>query len=231
MVMRSHANNPNVKILGELADGYMFIEFVPPSGEVRLTFSWRGIKRALLASAVGLVFTSWIIGLAWLIASIDTMQNGFFRQTRVGRYGRLFNTIKIRTMRASTELTTSVTASDDPRITWLGRFWRNSKIDELPQLANVFLGQMSLVGPRPDVPGYADELTGDDRIILSVRPGITGPASLKYRDEEKLLASVDDPEAYNHDVIFPDKVKINRAYIANWSFWKDIRYILATVFG
>jgi lipopolysaccharide/colanic/teichoic acid biosynthesis glycosyltransferase len=233
LVMRSHANNPNVKVLGELANGYRFIEFVPPSGGNRLTFMRAAAKRGfdLAAATVGLVATSWIIGIAWLLARIDTGDTGFFRQKRVGRYGQHFETIKIRTMEKSNAPVTNVTTEDDPRITRLGRFWRRTKIDELPQLINVLFGQMSFVGPRPDVPGFADRLTGADRIILAIRPGITGPATLKYRDEEKLLASVDDPEAYNRDVIFPDKVRLNREYMANWSFWQDIRYILTTIFG
>jgi lipopolysaccharide/colanic/teichoic acid biosynthesis glycosyltransferase len=124
-----------------------------------------------------------------------------------------------------------VTTGRDRRITWLGRIWRKTKIDELPQLINVLKGNMSFVGPRPDVPGYADRLQGDDRIVLSVRPGITGPATLKYRDEEALLADQDDPERYNNEVLWLDKVRINREYVESWSFWQDIRYILKTICG
>ena len=182
-------------------------------------------------SAAGILLTSWIIAIAWILASIDTGANGFFIQYRVGRYGRLFKAVKIRTMRSSDTISTVVTTSMDPRITSLGRFWRKSKIDELPQLFNVLVGNMSFVGPRPDVPGFADLLQGEDRVILSVRPGITGPATLKYRDEEALLAAVDDPEAYNRDIIFPDKVKINRQYIEQWSFINDLRYIVNTILG
>jgi lipopolysaccharide/colanic/teichoic acid biosynthesis glycosyltransferase len=182
-------------------------------------------------ASVGLLLFGWIILISWVVATIDTGTNGFFVQERVGRLGRLFRVIKLRTMRSRSDFTTNVTTARDPRITSIGRFWRKTKIDELPQLINVFLGQMSFVGPRPDVPGFADQLTGDDRIILSVRPGITGPATLKYRNEEELLASARDPEAYNRDIIFPDKVKLNREYIERWSFWQDIRYILVTVFG
>ena len=142
----------------------------------------------------------------------------------------MFRVINIRTMRVGTGLDTTVTTGHDPRITPLGRFFRRAKIDELPQLINVLLGQMSFVGPRPDVPGYADALEGEDRVILTVRPGITGPATLKYRDEETLLAGVDDPERYNRDVIFPDKVRINREYVQQWSLRKDLGYIWRTVF-
>ncbi len=198
-----------------------------------LTLAQAGAKRSfdLAVSAIGLVFASWLIAIAWLLATIDTKANGFFMQQRVGRHGRLFTAVKVRTMRSTSEMSSTVTTSEDPRITRLGRFWRRSRIDELPQLFNVFVGQMSFVGPRPDVPGFADQLRGDNRIILSVRPGITGPATLKYRDEEKLLASVEDPEVYNRDVIYPDKVRLNREYVENWSFCQDIGYILETLFG
>ncbi|WP_026279624.1 sugar transferase [Thioalkalivibrio sp. ALgr3] len=185
----------------------------------------------LLGAAVGLLFTFWLIALAWVLATIDTRQNGFFVQERVGRHGRVFRVVKIRTMRPSRVHTTTVTTGHDPRITPLGRFFRRTKIDELPQLINVLLGQMSFVGPRPDVPGFADALEGEDRLILTVRPGITGPATLKYRDEESMLDSVEDPAAYNREVIFPDKVRINREYVQNWSLRKDLGYIWRTVFG
>ncbi|MFO8088603.1 MAG: sugar transferase [Desulfatiglandaceae bacterium] len=180
---------------------------------------------------LGLALIFWIIIPAWLLASLDTRRNGFFTQERVGRYGRVFRVIKIRTMREVPGMSTSVTTGRDQRITTLGRFWRKSKIDELPQLINVLKGDMSFVGPRPDVPGYADRLQGDDRVVLRVRPGITGPATLKYRDEEALLAEQDDPERFNYEVLWPDKVRLNREYVENWSFQQDMRYIWKTVCG
>jgi lipopolysaccharide/colanic/teichoic acid biosynthesis glycosyltransferase len=178
----------------------------------------------------GLLATWWLIILAWLAASIDTRSNGFFIQTRVGKGGKLFKVIKIKTMRPTKQPGTTVTKRGDPRITRLGAFFRRTKIDELPQLWNVLIGQMSFVGPRPDVPGFADKLTGDEREVLKLRPGITGPATLKYRDEEELLAAQSDPEKYNREVIFPDKVRINLDYMRNWSLRKDISYIWQTVF-
>lgn len=178
----------------------------------------------------GLIVTWWLIILAWLAASIDTRSNGFFIQTRVGKGGKLFKVIKIKTMRPTKQPGTTVTKRGDPRITRLGAFFRRTKIDELPQLWNVLIGQMSFVGPRPDVPGFADKLTGDEREVLKLRPGITGPATLKYRDEEELLAAQSDPEKYNREVIFPDKVRINLDYMRNWSLRKDISYIWQTVF-
>lgn len=182
-------------------------------------------------SLIGLLFFWWLILLAYVAASIDTGKNGFFCQLRVGRDSTLFKVIKIRTMREVPSFDTVVTTSHDPRITRLGRILRKTKIDELPQLINVFLGQMSFVGPRPDVPGFADKLVGPDRIILTIRPGITGPATLKYCKEEELLALQTDPEQYNLEVIFPDKVRINREYIEHYRFWNDIKYILQTVFA
>lgn len=191
------------------------------------------MKRAfdVVFSFLGLLATGWLILLAWVLATIDTRSNGFFIQERVGRHGVLFKVIKIRTMRPSATLDTTVTTASDPRITPMGRFWRRTKIDELPQLINVLVGHMSFVGPRPDVPGYADALEGEARALLSVRPGITGPASLKYRNEQEILAAQDDPERYNREVIWPDKVRLNLEYIRDWSLLGDIRHIYKTLVG
>ena len=123
----------------------------------------------------------------------------------------------------------SITSASDARITPLGRFLRRFKLDELPQLLNVLLGKMSFVGPRPDVSGYADKLEGEDRKILELRPGITSPASLFFRDEEDLLVKVSDPKKFNDEVIWPIKVEINRIYRDEWGFWKDLGYIIITV--
>ncbi|HMB31127.1 MAG TPA: sugar transferase [Desulfohalobiaceae bacterium] len=189
------------------------------------------LKRSfdLVFSFLGLLLTLWIILPAFLIATIDTQENGFFVQKRVGYKGEVFSLIKLKTMRSSSKSETTVTTSADPRISKMGRFWRKTKIDELPQLINIFLGQMSFVGPRPDVPGFADVLTGEDRIVLEVKPGITGPATLKYRKEEEILSRQSDPEKYNKEEIFPDKVRINKEYVKNYSFWKDLKYIWQTV--
>lgn len=185
----------------------------------------------VVVSFLGFAATWWLILLAFVIATIDTRRNGFFTQVRVGMHGEPFRVIKVRTMREMASFTTCVTTSHDPRITKWGQFFRRTKIDELPQLLNVLFGQMSFVGPRPDVPGFADALRGEDRIILSIRPGITGPATLKYRYEEELLATQSDPEKYNRDVIFPDKVKINREYVDLYRFINDLKYIIQTVTG
>lgn len=153
-----------------------------------------------------------------------------YTQKRVGKDGHLFTIYKFRTMRVGTDLS-SVSVAGESRITPLGATLRKYKIDELPELWNVLIGDMSFVGPRPDVPGYADCLTGEDRAILRLRPGITGPASLKYRDEEFLLSQQADPIAYNDQVIFPDKVRLNKYYLEHYSFYKDIQMILCTVLG
>ena len=185
----------------------------------------------ITVSFLGLLATWWIILIAWIVASIETKSNGFFVQKRVGEEGKLFFAIKIKSMKKVEGLDTTITAANDVRITKSGQFFRNTKIDELPQLINVLFGSMSFVGPRPDVEGYADKLQGDDRIILSIRPGITGPSSLKYKNEEETLFQQVDPKKYNDEIIWPDKVKINKDYIESWSFKQDIVYIIKTILG
>lgn len=191
------------------------------------------IKRGfdIIVSFLGLTFSWWLIFIAWVIATFETKSNGFFIQKRVGRNGKIFNVIKIKTMKKVEGVDTTITSLNDVRITKSGKFFRDTKIDELPQLINVLIGDMSFVGPRPDVPGYADKLEGEDRIVLSIRPGITGPASLKYKNEEEILASQNDPKWYNDKIIWPDKVRINKEYIKNWSLKTDIEYIIKTVTG
>lgn len=154
----------------------------------------------------------------------------FFKQKRVGKDGDLFTMFKFRSMTMN-HSGSSVSVAGESRITPLGSKLRKYKLDELPELWNVLIGDMSFVGPRPDVPGYADMLVGEDREVLKLRPGITGPASLKYRNEEEILATVDDPQKYNDKVIYPDKVRINRYYLHHYSFWTDIKLIVATVLG
>lgn len=185
----------------------------------------------VVLSLFGLALTWWVIFIAWLVATFETKSNGLFVQKRVGKDGKLFNVYKIKTMKKVDGIDTTITSANDIRITKSGAFFRKTKIDELPQLFNVLFGTMSFVGPRPDVSGYADKLEGEDKIILSVRPGITGPASLKYKDEEEILSKQQNPKKYNDEVIWPDKVKINKHYIKNWSLKKDIEYILKTITG
>lgn len=151
-----------------------------------------------------------------------------FRQTRIGFGGRPFTIYKFRSMKVNRSKV-SITLSSDNRITPLGRFLRRSKIDELPQLWNILRGDMSVVGPRPDVPGYSDKLQGSDQLLWTVRPGLTGLDSISYPDEETLLDQQPDPQKYYDEVLWPDKVRLNLAYIKNRSFWMDIAIILFTV--
>lgn len=153
-----------------------------------------------------------------------------FKQKRVGQDGKLFTMYKFRSMTVS-HSGSSVSVAGESRITPLGAKLRKYKLDELPELWNVLKGDMSFVGPRPDVPGYADKLEGHDRNILKLKPGITGPASLKYRNEEELLAKIENPQKYNDEVIYPDKIKINLYYLEHYSFFKDIQMIICTVLG
>ncbi len=173
----------------------------------------------------------------------------FFTQKRVGRHGRLFTIHKFRSMAVSHD-NSSVSIAGEDRITSLGATLRKYKLDELPELWDVLIGNMSFVGPRPDVPGYADKLEGDNRDVLKLRPGITGPATLKYRREDEMLSGVrslvadlnddfnfdemTDQEValwYNDNVIYPDKVRLNCYYYRHYSFVKDIQMILCTVLG
>ncbi len=169
----------------------------------------------------------------------------FFTQKRVGKNGKLFTCHKFRSMTMKHGGST-VSVAGDSRITPLGATLRHYKIDELPGLWDVMIGNMSFVGPRPDVPGYADRLEGEDRIVLKLRPGITGPATLKYRLEDEMISEYvaqkqkegdiirtaqEIAEEYNDKVIYPDKVRINKYYYEHYSFIKDIQMILCTVLG
>jgi len=180
---------------------------------------------------VGISLSWWLILLAWIVASIETKSNGLFMQKRIGYQGKEFLVFKIKTMYQNTKNNSTVTTANDSRITKSGKFFRRYKIDELPQLFNVLFGSMSFVGPRPDVKGFADKLQGEDRVILSIKPGITSPASIKYKNEEEILASVENPIEYNKNVIWRDKVAINKEYIKNWSLKNDILYIIKTITG
>ena len=183
-------------------------------------------------SLLGLIFLSPVLLVVSCLIRLK-MPGGsvLFKQKRVGQHGRLFTVYKFRSMTVAGEGKTSIAAAEESRITPLGEKLRRYKLDELPELWNVLKGDMSFVGPRPDVPGYADKLKGEDRNILKLKPGITGPASLKYRNEEELLSNVSDPIAYNNDVIYPDKIKLNLYYYYHYSFVKDIQMIFCTVVG
>lgn len=183
-----------------------------------------------LMALLGLLFLWPILLIVAILIKCQMPGPVFFLQQRVGRNGKLFTCYKFRSMTIGHN-GSSVSVAGENRITPLGAKLRHYKLDELPELWNVLVGNMSFVGPRPDVPGYADKLEGEDRIILTLRPGITGPATLKYRNEEELLATKADPVKYNDEVIYPDKVRINRYYAEHYSFAKDIQMIICTLFG
>ena len=181
-------------------------------------------------SFVGLFLLSPLILLLAIVVKVTSKGPVFFIQERVGKDGKIFKMIKFRSMFVTQEPSSTISIKGDIRVTKIGVFLRRYKLDELPELINVLLGHMSLVGPRPDVPGYADKLVGEDRNILKLRPGITGPASLKYSNEEEILVKQKNPKAYNDEVIYPDKVRINLEYYNNQSIWLDIKIIFATIF-
>lgn len=164
-----------------------------------------------------------------VLAGFSTKKFGMFRQVRVGEDGKLFKIYKIRTMKVDIPKEDFITLKNDDRITPFGKVLRKYKLDELPQLINIIVGEMSLVGPRPDVPGYADNLVGEDRIILTVKPGLTGSATLKFKNEENLLSKQKNPKKFNDEVIWPEKVKLNRQYIKEWSLFNDIKCIVKTI--
>ena len=159
-----------------------------------------------------------VIAILWLGAALDTKSSGIFMQTRIGQNAKTFELIKLRTMHLKTG-----------KISWFGKMLRTYKLDELPQLWHVLTGTMSVVGPRPDIPGYYDTLKGDDRVILKLKPGLTSTAALKYAQEDRLLAQQTNPLQYNDTVIFPDKVKLNKMYYYNRSFWGDVKIVFQTV--
>ena len=198
-----------------------------------------------IVSLIGLVFLCWVYLIVAILVRFKTESGQvFFVQKRVGKDGKLFNCHKFCTMTPN-HGGTSISVAGESRITPLGAKLRHYKIDELPELWDVFIGNMSFVGPRPDVPGYADKLVGDDRDVLKLRPGITGPATLKYRLEDEMISAYvakrqkegdarpaqDIAVEYNNLVIYPDKVRLNCYYYRHYSFIKDIEMIFATVFG
>ena len=185
-----------------------------------------------LFSLILLVLLSPVMLVVYILHKIKMPKGSFlYRQVRVGKDAKLFRIFKIRTLVDDSELGGSVTIAGDERILPFGKWLRDSKVDTFFELINILIGDMSFVGPRPDVPGYADKREGDDRVILKLRPGLTGPASIKYRHEGKILAEQDDPQRYNDEVIWPDKVKINKDYYENWSVWRDISILWETIFS
>lgn len=172
----------------------------------------------VIISFISLLIFGVLIFFCAFVASINTKKSGLFRHQRIGRFGKSFEILKIRTM------------NDSNQISVLGRWMRSSKIDELPQLWNIFVGDMSFVGPRPDVSGYYDLLEGEYRKILELKPGLTSLASIKYSNEEEILYKQINPLLYNDKVVFPDKVRMNLEYYYNHSVFGDIKIIMNTIF-
>ena len=183
-----------------------------------------------LVSLVGLFLFIPLLVLLSLLIKFTSKGTIFFIQERVGENGVFFKMIKFRSMQMIQDSDITISVKGDMRVTKVGSFLRKYKLDELPELWNVLVGDMSLVGPRPDVPGYADFLRGEDRNILKLKPGITGPASLKYANEEEILARQENPKEYNDKIIYPDKVRINLDYYYQSNLWIDIKIIFATIF-
>ena len=182
----------------------------------------------IILSFFGIIIFSPVFIVIAIIIKVTSDGSIFFVQKRVGQHAKIFKMFKFRTMLNNSDPNT-VSVLGDERITPFGAILRKYKLDELPELINVLLGDMSFVGPRPDVPGYADLLTGDDRNILKLRPGITGPASIKYSNEEEILSKKENPKEYNNNIIYPDKVRLNLEYYYNNSIWVDIKIIFATI--
>ncbi len=173
----------------------------------------------IIFSLFGLLIFGWLILILWVLVTYDTKSNGLFFQDRIGQFGKIFKIVKLKTIHPKTGT-----------ISKLGSFLRKSKLDELPQFWNVLIGDMSFVGPRPDIAGYYDVLEGVDRKILELKPGLTSLASIKYANEEGILELQENPLLYNDSIIFPDKVKMNLDYYYHHSFLGDIKIIIKTVF-
>jgi len=182
----------------------------------------------LAVSMTGLILLWVPMGVIGLLTYLIDGSPVIYRQNRIGRYGQVFTIYKFRTMRSGHANTSSVTVAGDERVTRLGGWLRRFKLDELPQLFNVLKGDMSFVGPRPDVAGYMDRLEGPARSLLTLRPGITGPATLAFRNEEELLARANS-QSFNDEVLFPSKVRINLEYLQRISLFEDLRLILLTI--
>ena len=181
-------------------------------------------------SGMGMIVLSPLFLILAIWVKLDSPGPVFFRQTRVGRNNKDFRIYKFRTMRVGSDKGSQVTiGGKDPRITRAGVFLRKTKLDEMPQLINVFVGDMSLVGPRPEVRHYVDYWTPEQMHVLDIRPGVTGPASIRFRNENELLGKVEDPEKYYIDVIMQEKLRLDLDYVRNQSYIRDLELILKTV--
>lgn len=182
----------------------------------------------IILSVLGITVLSPLLMVVWLAVVLDSPGGGFYGQTRVGRGGRPFTMWKFRTMRVGDEHKSGLTVGSDPRVTRAGKLLRRSKLDELPQLWNVMRGEMSIVGPRPELQRYTALYTSEQRKVLSVRPGMTDHASIKYAGEEMLLGAAENPEREYVENILPDKLRLNRLWIENPTAGEYFRIIFAT---
>lgn len=173
----------------------------------------------IVFSLFGILFLGFFILLFWILASIDTKSNGLFIQKRVGQFGKIFKIFKLKSIQNNSET-----------ISKFGKFIRKYKIDELPQLLNILIGNMSFVGPRPDIAGYYDRLEGENRKILNLKPGLTSMASIKYANEDEILSNQENSLKFNDEIIFPDKVSMNLEYFKNQSLLLDLKIIIKTIF-
>lgn len=178
---------------------------------------WKIVFDVILA-VILIIFLMPLLFILFIIATVDTSSNGIFFQERIGQYGNRFTIFKFKTIHEQKRTCSKI-----------GRILRKGKLDELPQLFNIVKGDMSFVGPRPDIEGYYDQLEGPDRKVLELKPGLTSEASIEYRNEEALLIHQEDPLLYNDQVLFPRKVKMNLIYLENMSLMTDIKILLKTV--
>lgn len=192
---------------------------------------YRNLKHILdfIVASFSLLALMPIFLILYLGATISTKSDGLYKQQRIGLCGRPFVIFKFKSMRDTVQNSDFHTAIDNPRITKFGKIIRRTKLDELPQLINIIKGEMSFVGPRPDVPGYADKLDLESTYLCKVKPGITCYASLFFRDEELLLKSVPNKQKFNDEVIWPKKVELNNTYAKNYSFKGDLQIIFQTL--
>ena len=173
----------------------------------------------IVFSIIALIIFGIFILVFYILSTIDNRSNGLFVQERIGQFGKIFRIFKIKSIKNNTT-----------EISRFGKFLRKSKIDELPQLWNVFIGNMSIVGPRPDIAGYYDKLAGENQKILDLKPGLTSLASIKYANEDEMLSNQENPQQYNDEIIFPDKVKMNLEYYYKQSILLDLQIIFKTIF-
>lgn len=223
---------PSLQVLDQMRNPNDAMGVAFPQDTLKKGFYIRHGKRIFdfVFSAVGLLMLAPLFVLVAICIKLTSRGSVFFRQTRVGRDGQPFQIVKFRSMlEIASRIPPSITVSSDARITRLGRILRRYKVDELPQLWNVFLGNMSFVGPRPELPKYVEAYSFDQRQVLCARPGITDPASLAYRNEEEILSESQDPEEIYRTQILPDKLSRNLAYLQSISFWHDVRIIFLTL--